>query len=178
MGIMVRKATRAFTQRLAYTFVDSPVGRLMLAGDESGLWLLSFAGEDRLVPLSDQWEASDDPFPEAKRQLEAYFNGDLRRFSVPVHLVGTEFQRAVWDALQTIPYGSTWSYAELARRVGRPAAVRAVGGANHANPIAIIIPCHRVIGSDGKLTGYGGGLPTKGRLLALERGDVFYGFTS
>jgi methylated-DNA-[protein]-cysteine S-methyltransferase len=163
--------TGARAQRLAYTFADSPVGRLLLAGDERGLWLLSFAGRGGRVP--DRWEASDGPFREAKRQLEAYFNRELRRFTVPVHLVGTEFQRAVWNALPTIPYGSTWSYGELARRIGRPAAVRAVGGANHANPVAIIIPCHRVIGSDGGLTGYGGGLPAKDRLLSLERGDLF-----
>jgi len=178
METTARKAAGAYAQALAYAFVDSPVGRLLLAGDDGGLWLLSFAGEGRRVPLSDRWEASDGPFQEAKRQLAAYFNGDLRRFSVPLHLVGTEFQRAVWNMLPAIPYGSTWSYAELARRIGRPAAVRAVGGANHANPVAIIVPCHRVIGSDGALTGYGGGLSTKEKLLAMERGDLFYSFTS
>jgi methylated-DNA-[protein]-cysteine S-methyltransferase len=165
--------TGAYAQHLAYTFMDSPVGRLLLAGDEHGLWLLSFAGTERPVTPADGWEASGNPFLEAKRQLVAYFNGELRRFTVPVHLVGTEFQVAVWNMLRTIPYGSTWSYGELARRLGRPAAVRAVGGANHANPIAIIIPCHRVVGFNGKLVGYGGGLPIKSRLLALERGDLF-----
>jgi len=173
METTVRKTAGAYAQRLAYAFVDSPVGRLMLAGDESGLWLLSFAGKDRRVAVSDRWEASDVLFQDVKRQLAAYFSGELRSFSVPVHLEGTEFQLAVWNTLPTIPYGSTWSYGELARRIGRPSAVRAVGGANHANPVAIIIPCHRVIGSDGKLTGYGGGLPTKDKLLALERGDLF-----
>jgi methylated-DNA-[protein]-cysteine S-methyltransferase len=165
--------TRAHAKPLAYTFTDSPVGRLLLAGDEQGLWLLSFAGKDRPAAPADCWEASQEPFMEAKRQLAAYFNRELRRFTVPVHLIGTEFQLCVWNTLPSIPYGSTWSYGELARRIGRPAAVRAVGGANHANPIAIIIPCHRVIGSDGKLVGYGGGLPIKNRLLALERGDLF-----
>ena len=162
-----------YAQHLAYTFMDSPVGRLLLAGDEHGLWLLSFAGKDRPVAPADCWEPSDAVFVEARRQLSAYFGGELRRFTVPVHLVGTEFQLACWNTLPSIPYGSTWSYGELARRIGRPAAVRAVGGANHANPAAIIIPCHRVIGSNGKLVGYGGGLPIKNKLLALERGDLF-----
>lgn len=158
---------------LAYSFVDSPVGRLLLAGDERGLWLLSFAREDSSSRLGDAWQASESPFREVVRQLNAYFHRELRSFDVRMHLVGTEFQRAVWNALPSIRYGSTMSYGELAQRIGRPAAVRAVGGANHANPISIIIPCHRVIGSNGRLVGYGGGLATKDRLLALERGELF-----
>ncbi|MBI4564737.1 MAG: methylated-DNA--[protein]-cysteine S-methyltransferase [Planctomycetes bacterium] len=105
---------------------------------------------------------------EARRQLRAYFAGELREFRLSLALQGTPFQRRVWAGLQTIPYGETISYAELARRIGRPKAGRAVGGANHRNPIAIIVPCHRVIGADGTLVGYGGGLERKKTLLALE----------
>ena len=167
------RKSEAAAARLAYSFFDSPLGRLLLAGDERGLWILSFAREGSPSRLGDAWQASESPFREVLRQLDAYFHRELRSFDVPVHLVGTEFQRAVWSALPLIPYGSTMSYSGLARRVGRPAAVRAVGGANHSNPISIIIPCHRVIGSNGKLVGYGGGLETKDRLLALERGELF-----
>lgn len=106
---------------------------------------------------------------EAARQLNAYFDGTLRHFSLPLRLEGTAFRLKCWQALQTIPYGETISYGEQARRIGQPSAVRAVGGANHHNPIAIIVPCHRVIGADGTLTGYGGGLDTKAWLLQHER---------
>jgi methylated-DNA-[protein]-cysteine S-methyltransferase len=108
------------------------------------------------------------PFPLAKEQLRAYFAGELTRFTLPLALHGTPFQRLVWEALGTIPYGTTISYRELARQVGRPRSVRAVGQANGRNPVAIIVPCHRVIGADGRLTGYGGGLERKEALLALE----------
>lgn len=160
-------------ERLAYAFMNSPVGPLLLVGDERGLWRLSYTSGRGQVQLGQAWQASEAPFREAMRQLTAYFARELRTFELPLHLVGTEFQRAVWDALTSIPYGATMSYGELARRIGRPAAVRAVGGANHANPVAIVVPCHRVIGSNGKLVGYGGGLDIKDRLLALERGDLF-----
>lgn len=102
------------------------------------------------------------------RELRAYFAGELRVFSIPLDLAGTEFQLSVWHYLTKIPYGETRSYAQVAEAVGRPSAVRAVGAANGSNPVAIIVPCHRVIGSNGKLTGYGGGLPLKKRLLELE----------
>ncbi len=171
-------AQSAAAEPLSYTFMESPVGRLLLAGNEKGLWLLSYAHKDDASQLGKTWQPSDKPFREAMRQLNAYFCREIRNFDLPLHLVGTAFQLAVWNALPLIPYGSTVSYGELARRIGRPAAVRAVGGANHANPIAIVIPCHRVIGSSGKLVGYGGGLEIKDRLLALERGDLFYSFTS
>ncbi len=167
------RRSQAAAARLAYSFVGSPVGRLLLAGDDRGLWLLSFAPEGSATSLGDEWQASDSLFRDVVRQLNAYFRRELRSFDVPMHLVGTEFQLAVWNTLPLIPYGTTMSYGELARRIGRPAAVRAVGGANHANPISIIIPCHRVIGSNGTLVGYGGGLATKDRLLALERGELF-----
>jgi len=163
----------ALQEKLAYTYVESPVGRLLLAGDERGLWVVSFAEGRGPVQPSETWREARGPLSEAARQLEAYFRRELRSFELALHPVGTEFQLSVWNALPSIPYGRTTSYAELARRVGRPAAVRAVGAANGANPIAIILPCHRVIGSSGKLVGYGGGLPNKVKLLALERGDLF-----
>jgi methylated-DNA-[protein]-cysteine S-methyltransferase len=173
METTAKRKTGAYAERLAYTFIDSPVGRLLLAGDERGLWQLSFVRKDSPIHVGDAWLASENAFQDARQQLGAYFAGELRRFEVRAHLVGTEFQLAVWNALLSIPYGSTWSYGDLARAVAKPAAVRAVGGANHANPVSIVVPCHRVIGSNGKLVGYGGGLDVKARLLALERGDFF-----
>ena len=110
---------------------------------------------------------------EACRQLQAYLDGDLRRFDLPLDPAGTPFQKQVWQQLLTIPYGETRSYREVAQTIGAPRAVRAVGAANGANPIAIVIPCHRVIGSSGKLVGYGGGLDLKRRLLALEKSASF-----
>ena len=110
---------------------------------------------------------------EAVRQLRAYFSGQLRSFDLPLDLVGTQFQRRVWQELTRIPYGQTRSYQELASALGEPKAVRAVGAANGANPVVIVVPCHRVIGAGGKLVGYGGGLPLKRRLLTLERGGLF-----
>jgi methylated-DNA-[protein]-cysteine S-methyltransferase len=163
----------AATERLAYTCVDSPVGRLLLAGDERGLWVLGFVSGKVSWRPSDSWRESRSPLAEAVRQLDAYFNRELRSFQLLLHPAGTDFQLSVWNALPSIPYGSTLSYGELARRIGRPAAVRAVGAANGANPLSIVLPCHRVVGSNGKLVGYGGGLPNKTRLLALERGDLF-----
>jgi methylated-DNA-[protein]-cysteine S-methyltransferase len=154
-----------------YRLLDSPIGPLLLAGDSTGLRFLLFGRGRRPAAASPDWEPDGGLLDEPARQLTAYFGGRLREFDVPVAPEGTPFQRRVWAALQQIPYGNTLSYAELARRVGNPKAVRAVGLANGANPIAIIIPCHRVIGSNGSLTGYGGGLGTKQALLALERGQ-------
>jgi methylated-DNA-[protein]-cysteine S-methyltransferase len=147
--------------------IDSPVGKLGLAANAAGLTEVSFLDDD--APLS----ASEDPFlAQATAELAAYFAGTLTDFTVPLAWeIGTEFQRQVWDTLCRIPYGMTWSYADVARHIGRPAAVRAVGAANGRNPHAIIVPCHRVIGSDGSLTGYGGGEPRKRYLLDLESGD-------
>jgi methylated-DNA-[protein]-cysteine S-methyltransferase len=170
--VFVEKS-HAAAKPLAYTYIDSPVGRLLLAGDERGLWLLSFADGGNPARPGDEWLASQSTFREAGRQLDAYFHRELRSFTLPLHLSGTDFQVAVWKALISIPYGSTTSYGALARSIGRPSAVRAVGGANHANPIAIVVPCHRVVGSNGKLVGYGGGLAVKDKLLALERGELF-----
>lgn len=154
-----------------YTFMDSPVGRLLLAGDPSVLRLLWFAeGKHGGVP-DPAWRESADPFVEVRRQLLAYFAGARTTFDLPLDPGGTPFQRRVWSGLREIPYGATISYGELARRVATASAVRAVGLANGANPISIVIPCHRVIGANGSLTGYGGGLPVKRALLALEQGQ-------
>ena len=165
---------RADLEELAYTWMESPVGRLLLAGDERGLWVVRFMTADHGRQPAAAWHQAADPLREAVSQLEAWFGRELRRFDLPLHPVGTDFQLAVWNALPGIPYGTTLSYGELAARIGRPAAVRAVGAANGANPLPIVLPCHRVIGADGSLTGYGGGLPTKARLLAMERGDLLF----
>ncbi len=151
-----------------YTTFESPVGELLLAGDSNALRRVSFESSKRSAPPQAGWKQDKAPFAEVIRQLQAYFHGELREFHLPLVLEGTEFQRRVWNALRTIPYGETISYAQLAARIGNPKAVRAVGLANGSNPIPIIIPCHRVIGSDGGLTGFGGGLSTKKKLLELE----------
>jgi methylated-DNA-[protein]-cysteine S-methyltransferase len=156
---------------MLYRTIASPIGPLLLAGDDEGVRFLLFEhGRDQASPKA-EWEPERGRLNEPARQLTAYFQGKLREFDVPVRPEGTPFQRSVWRALQDIPYGDTISYGELARRLGNPKAARAVGLANGANPISIIIPCHRVIGSNGSLVGYGGGLPTKQALLALERGQ-------
>ena len=152
-----------------YTHVPSPIGRLLLAGTDTALTTIALPGDSAARLPRPEWTRSVTPFTDAIRQLEAYFAGELRRFRLTLAPVGTPFQQVVWRALSDIPYGETVSYAEVARRVGRARAVRAVGAANGQNPIAIIVPCHRVIGSDGRLTGYGGGLPVKQALLALEQ---------
>jgi methylated-DNA-[protein]-cysteine S-methyltransferase len=154
-----------------YRFLDSPIGRLLVAADQVGVRFLLFSTGRRPVAAAPEWEPDSGLLAEPVRQLTAYFRGALRQFDVPVAPEGTPFQRRVWDALQQIPYGETTSYGALARQIGNPNAVRAVGLANGSNPISIIIPCHRVIGSSGSLVGYGGGLPTKQALLALERGQ-------
>jgi methylated-DNA-[protein]-cysteine S-methyltransferase len=153
---------------MMYCHFSSPVGQLMLAGDEAALRLVAFQdGPDPRSPDPD-WRRSERPFREALVQLEGYFAGKLTRFDLPLAPEGTAFQQEVWRALRTIPYGETLSYSGLARRIGRPTASRAVGGANARNPIPIVIPCHRVIGAAGSLTGFGGGLSTKRKLLLLE----------
>ena len=151
-----------------YCYLDTPIGDLLLAGDEDALSLVGFPeGSMRREPESD-WIFSDKPFAAAREQLTAYFAGERKTFDLKLNPVGTEFQLQVLDELQKIPYGITASYGDIAKRIGRPKAVRAVGAANGRNPIPIIIPCHRVIGSTGKLTGFGGGIPTKKALLKLE----------
>ena len=156
---------------MQYRSIDTPIGPLLIAGDDVGLRFLLFArGRDKAKPKP-EWEADRGLLKEPVKQLNAYFAGKLRTFDVPLAPEGTPFQSQVWRALCDIPYGETTSYGELAKRIGNPKAVRAVGLANGSNPISIIIPCHRVIGSDGSLTGYGGGLPIKQALLSLERGQ-------
>jgi len=151
-----------------FTAIDSPVGPLLLAADDAGLCFLSFAGKKRAKRPERGWTENAKPFEGVIRQLRAYFRGELEEFDVRLNMRGTPFQLRVWQGLREIPYGETTSYGRLARRIGEPAAVRAVGAANGSNPIPIIVPCHRVIGSDGSLTGYGGGLSIKQKLLALE----------
>jgi methylated-DNA-[protein]-cysteine S-methyltransferase len=150
------------------TLYESPVGQLLLAGDADALRLVSFESSKHAAPPKGDWKQDKAPFAEVIRQLQAYFRGELRQFDVPLALEGTEFQLNVWNALREIPYGETISYLQLAERIGNPKAVRAVGLANGSNPIPIIVPCHRVIGSDRSLTGFGGGLSTKKKLLELE----------
>ncbi len=152
-----------------YCHVPSPVGDLLLAGDDKGLRFLSFpTGKSPMRPHA-SWQRDSGPFKQAIEQLDAYFAGELTRFDLKLAPQGKPFQLAVWRALLNIPYGKTKSYGEIAREVGDPGASRPVGTANGANPIAIVIPCHRVIGSTGKLIGFGGGVETKIKLLALER---------
>lgn len=156
---------------MQYRTLESPVGPLLLAGDDRGVRFLLFGQGRRPVAPEPDWIPDTNLLKEPAAQLAAYFRGKLRRFEMSLAPEGTPFQRGVWSALEQIPYGETISYGELAQRLGNPKAVRAVGLANGANPIAIVIPCHRVIGSNGSLVGYGGGLPMKQALLALERGQ-------
>lgn len=158
-----------------YTYMDSPIGRLLLRSDGEALTGLYMDVPDQPVPRqrsegADGWaEAADGgPLPRAVGQLEEYFAGRRRDFDLPLCLKGTEFQRRVWAALTEIPYGATWSYGRLAQRIDNPNASRAVGLANGRNPLSILVPCHRVIGADGSLTGYGGGVERKRWLLAHE----------
>lgn len=151
-----------------YCYFETPIGELLLAGDDGGLSMIGFPkGKMRRDPEPD-WIFNEKPFAEARRQLTEYFDGERRDFDLPLHLSGTDFQVQVLEELLRIPYGETTSYGDIAKRIGRPKAMRAVGRANGANPIPIVIPCHRVIGSSGDLTGFGGGLDTKEALLRLE----------
>lgn len=151
-----------------YRYLTTPIGDLLLAGDDDGLSMIGFPkGKMRRDPEPD-WIFNEKPFGDVARQLEEYFAGERRDFDLPLHLTGTDFQVQVLEELQRIPYGETTSYGAIAKRIGNPKAMRAVGAANGRNPIPIVIPCHRVIGSGGDLTGFGGGLDTKAELLRLE----------
>jgi len=141
--------------------VDTPIGPLLLRAEDGRLSRVEFGATSAAT-------SDAPPFPEAEAQLHAYFAGKLERFELPLAPHGTAFQRSVWDALTEIAYGTTTTYSELAARIGRPSACRAVGAANGSNPLPVIVPCHRVIGAGGALTGYGGGLERKRHLLALE----------
>ncbi|HVS14917.1 MAG TPA: methylated-DNA--[protein]-cysteine S-methyltransferase [Thermoanaerobaculia bacterium] len=148
--------------------VGSPLGTLFLLGDGRRLRHLELPSSRRPLAIDRGWRRSEDAYADAAEQLERYFAGSLRVFELELELVGTPFQREVWRLLARIPYGETWTYGELAGRLGNPAASRAVGAANGRNPLPIILPCHRVIGADGSLTGFGGGLAAKRLLLDLE----------
>jgi methylated-DNA-[protein]-cysteine S-methyltransferase len=153
------------TPNRIFSIYDSPVGPLVLSGDLDAVTGLQFA--DRVTAPNDSLR-DDARFSEERRQLSEYFAGERTAFDFPLKLEGNGFERRVWEALRTIPYGTTTTYGELAARLGAPDAARAVGAANGRNPIAIVVPCHRVIGAGGKLTGYGGGLDRKRALLAHE----------
>lgn len=151
--------------------IDSPVGPLLLAADGTGLTRVHFQGGPAPLQPPASWRHDTTPFTETIAQLAEYFAGQRRTFQVPLAPAGTPFQLAVWQALRAIPYGKTVSYGHLARQLGHTNGARAVGLANGANPLPIIVPCHRVIGADGSLTGFGGGLPIKRALLSLEGAD-------
>ncbi|AIY47668.1 methylated-DNA--[protein]-cysteine S-methyltransferase [Mycolicibacterium fortuitum] len=153
---------------LRFRTMESPVGLLTLAGRNGKLMHLRMV-DQTYEPSREGWEADDAAFPDAVDQLSEYFAGDRTEFTLELDMAGTQFQRRVWEALRAIPYGETCTYGEIARQIGAPGAFRAVGLANGHNPIGIIVPCHRVIGANGSLTGYGGGLERKRALLELEK---------
>ncbi|MFH9569470.1 methylated-DNA--[protein]-cysteine S-methyltransferase [Streptomyces sp. NPDC017454] len=155
-----------------HTVIDSPYGALTLVAEDGVLCGLYMTDQRHRPPEESFGAADDGPFAEAEDQLTAYFAGELKDFTIALCLNGTPFQRTVWDQLRRIPYGETRTYGELADALGNPAASRAVGLANGRNPVGIIVPCHRVIGASGGLTGYGGGLERKQRLLDFERGTA------
>lgn len=167
---------------IRYCMYDSPVGPLLVAADDAALVAIEFPSSRHPVARGGDWVEGDNAvLARTRRQLGEYFAGKRTTFDLPLGPRGTEFQRGVWRTLASIPYGETVSYAQLASRIGKPSAMRAVGAANGRNPLPIVLPCHRVIGADGSLTGFGGGLPTKQFLLELEgalpkaaeRGDLF-----
>lgn len=166
-----------------YCYHDSPVGQLFLAGTPDTLHIIEFSKNGMSGVPKDGWQKDERVFSKPISQLNEYFCGERTEFSVELELAGTDFQRKVWEVLATIPFGTTLSYGEVARRIGQPTASRAVGMANNANPIPIIIPCHRVIGANRSMVGFGGGIDTKIKLLELEyklsgslrrQGDLFY----
>lgn len=150
--------------------IETPIGILCIESEEEAITGLYFDHEDEM--LSEQKEPETDLLKRAKEQLAEYFDGKRKNFDLPLNPSGTEFQKKVWQALCTIPYGQTRSYGEIAAQIGNPKACRAVGGANNKNPIIILIPCHRVIGADGSLVGFGGGLDAKRYMLKLEKGEI------
>lgn len=154
---------------MQYCHHDTPIGPLLVAGRDGRIERVAFTSGRRAVLPADGWTQDGAPFDAARRQLDEWFAGQRGTFDLPLAIGGTPFQHGVWQALLGIGYGATCSYAALAARIGRPRAVRAVGAANGANPLVIVVPCHRVIGADGTLTGFGGGLPAKQWLLAHER---------
>lgn len=155
---------------MIYTTIPSPIGPLLLTGDGESLQGLSMQGGRNPVPIDLRWQRDDDAFADVRQQLQQYFGGLRRSFELDLKLAGNPFERTVWQALQEIPYGTSTSYGALAEKIGHPTAARAVGTANGRNPIAVVVPCHRVIGADGTLTGFAGGLWRKRFLLDLEAG--------
>ena len=153
-----------------FTTVQSPIGQLLLVGDGHALHRLHMQDGRARLPIDPRWERAEEAFAEPRRQLREYFHRSRREFDLPLALAGNGLELRVWDALRTIPYGETVSYGQIAAAIREPAAARAVGVANARNPIAVIVPCHRVIGANGSLTGYGGGLERKRLLLELEAG--------
>jgi methylated-DNA-[protein]-cysteine S-methyltransferase len=170
MGAMTLAEKLTTQESLVELCVETPIGDLVVSGDDEAIVELQLAVPGRTVSTTRDRGGLRGPVLDAARQLDEYFERRRRVFDLPLALAGTEFQQRVWTTLAEIPYGETISYAELARWVGRPRAFRAVGQANGANPIPVILPCHRVIAADGTIGGYGGGLPTKRTLLALEAG--------
>lgn len=160
-------------EQTVFTVMASPLGEILLAGNEDGLTQVAFQAGEQPLRVGANWRRDDGVWATAVSQLTAYFAGEQQTFNLPLAPQGTPFQQDVWAYLQTIPYGRTTTYGTIAEALGRPNASRAVGAANGRNPIAIIVPCHRVIGSDGKLTGYAGGLKIKEALLGLERNGRF-----
>lgn len=157
---------------LRHTVLDSPIGPLVAVESDGALVRLGTVGAGTRFDPAACGERDDDVLPALREQLEGYWAGSLRAFDLPLGAPGTPFQQRVWAALRTIPYGQTWSYAQLAEVIDKPTAVRAVGAANGRNPIFLVVPCHRVVGSNGTLVGYAGGLDVKRRLLDHERGSL------
>jgi methylated-DNA-[protein]-cysteine S-methyltransferase len=168
------KTGRTTHKPQVYKRVESPVGRLTLVATDDGLAAILWENDrPHRVPLHLRAEDQHHPvLVETERQLEEYFEGRRQTFELPLDVSGTPFQRSVWKALMTIPFGETRSYGQIATQIGRPRAVRAVGAANGRNPVSIVTPCHRVVGSTGALTGFAGGIAVKARLLALEGGKT------
>jgi methylated-DNA-[protein]-cysteine S-methyltransferase len=153
---------------MQYTCFDSPIGTLVLVRDEQGLTQLQLPSGKHAQAIDPRWERDDDAFDDVRAELDEYFAGTRREFTVPLHPSGTAFQQRVWSELREIGYGETTSYGKIAGAIGEPGAARAVGLANGQNPLPIIVPCHRVVGANGSLTGYGGGLDAKRWLLSHE----------
>jgi methylated-DNA-[protein]-cysteine S-methyltransferase len=160
---------------MRYTYLPSPLGDLLATRDDDGITGLYLPTGKNVVTPKDDWTRDDEAFDDLRTQLAQYFAGERREFSLPLNASGTPFQKRVWDALCDIPYGETASYGATAIAIGAPTASRAVGLANGQNPISIVVPCHRVIGAGGALTGYGGGLEAKQWLLAHEAAHSFAG---
>ncbi|MBN1783337.1 MAG: methylated-DNA--[protein]-cysteine S-methyltransferase [Alphaproteobacteria bacterium] len=152
-----------------YTLISSPIGTLLLNGDEKGLRGLSIICKNRKIHIPQKWTKNDSFFEKERQELEDYFKGKQTKLNSNLQIEGTSFQKSVWHALQKIPYGKTASYKEIAEKINNPRAVRAVGMACNKNPIALLIPCHRIVGSNGKLGGFAGGLEIKKFLLNLEQ---------